>query len=402
MPGPVAPVAPDERQPLIDALRGIALAGVLLVNLGYLSLYEFMTEAARAALPSAALDLAASTAMHWLVNVKAITVFSLLFGIGFAIQLERAQQRGAAGLPRYLRRLGWLLVIGLLHSYLLWWGDILLTYALVGLLMVLFRRLSNAWLVGLGLFIAILLPGLIGPWISAWLNPEEQRAGLYAHSLLAFGGNSWRDVFDANLALANWTRLTNWSLICFVLGRFLLGYWAGRKGLLQRPQQHLPLFRRLLLGAVVVALLSSALMWLADQYGWREHALGRIVRSSAFRTTPLAVGVAYICVFVLLFQREFWQRWLLVLAPLGRMALTNYLMQSALGIALFYGIGLGIGPWHGVSAWWMGWLGILGAQLAFSHVWLAYFRYGPCEWAWRSLTYGSLQPMRLPRVALAS
>lgn len=402
MPGSVAPVAPDERQPLIDALRGVALAGVLLVNLGYLCLYDFLSEPARAALPSAAFDLSALKAMEWLVNVKAITVFSLLFGIGFAIQLERAQTRGAQGLPRYLRRLGWLLVIGLLHSYLIWWGDILTTYALVGMAMVLFRRASNGWLIGGGLFIAVLLPSLIGPWMSRLMDPEAQRESLYAHSVLAFSGGNWRDVFLANLALTNWTRLTNWSLIFFVLGRFLLGYWAGRHGLLQRPEQHLPLIRRIFVAAALTAAISAGVLALADAWGWREHALGRIVRGCAFRTTPLALGIAYMGGFVLLFQQAHWQRALIVLAPLGRMALTHYLMQSVLGIALFYGIGLGLGPWHGVAGWWLAWLGILGAQIVFSHVWLARFRYGPCEWVWRSLTYGSLQPMRQPRVALAS
>lgn len=404
MPGPVAPVAPEERQPLIDALRGIALAGVLLANLGYLSLYEFMPDAARATLPSAAADTWVLKLMEWGVGAKAITVFSLLFGLGFAIQLERAEARGAQGLPRYLRRLGWLLVIGLLHSYLIWWGDILTVYATVGLMMVLFRHASNRVLVSAGLFIAVLLPGAIGPWINPWLDAEVRRAPLYAHSLLAFSSDSWRETFMANLALVNWVRLTNWSLVCFVLGRFLLGYWAGRIRLLQRPDEHRPLLRKLFIGAAIAALLAALALYAIDTFvpAWREAAGWRYLRNIAFRLQPLALGSAYAAGFVLLFLRAPWQRWLGVFAPLGRMALTNYLMQSVIGVVLFYGIGLGIGPWTGAAGWVMAWVGILGAQILFSHYWLAHFRYGPCEWAWRSLTYGQLQPMRLPRVALAS
>lgn len=404
MPGPVAPVAPEERQPLIDALRGVALAGVLLANLGYLSLYEFMPEASRAALPTAGTDAWVMKLMEWVVGAKAITVFSLLFGLGFAIQLERAEARGALGLPRYLRRLGWLLVIGLLHSYLIWWGDILTVYATVGLMMVLFRHASNRLLVLGGVFIAVLLPGAIGPWINPWLDAEVERVPLYARSLLAFTSDAWRETFLANLALVNWVRLTNWSLVCFVLGRFLLGYWAGRTRLLQQPEAQRPLLRRIFIGAAITAALAALALFAIDQYvpGWREAAGWRYLRNIAFRLQPLALGSAYATGFALLFLRANWQRWLGVFAPLGRMALTNYLVQSVIGVMLFYGIGLGIGPWTGATGWVMAWLGILGAQILFSHFWLTHFRYGPCEWAWRSLTYGQLQPMKLPRVALAS
>lgn len=403
MPGPAAPVAPHERQPLIDALRGLALAGVLLANLGYLSLYDFTTEASRASLPTAAFDHFALTAMEWLVNSKAITVFSLLFGLGFAIQLERAQARGSGGLRHYLQRLGWLLVIGLAHSYFIWWGDILTIYAVIGLLLVLFRRAPDGVLLWGGMFIAVLLPALISPWLNSVLDGESQRSSIYASSLLAFSADSWRDTFAANTALVHWTRLMNWSLVCFVLGRFLLGYWAGRRQLLQRATEHLPLLRRILVGALIVAVLAGAVLWLFNANpGWREQTAGRLLRGSVLRLAPLALAIAYAAAFALLFQHTRWRRVLGILAPLGQMALTNYLLQSVLGIFLFYGIGLGIGPNTGLSGWLLAWLGILLAQILFSHFWLARFRYGPCEWAWRSLTYGKWQPIRLPRVALAS
>lgn len=128
-----APAAGPERIDLIDALRGFALAGVLLVNLDSFTLYDYLDDAARAALPSATLD---SMLRRWLdvfANDKAITLFSLLFGLGFAVQLERADARGAPGLRLYLRRVAVLGLFGLIHAYLLWWGDILLIYALLAL-----------------------------------------------------------------------------------------------------------------------------------------------------------------------------------------------------------------------------------------------------------------------------
>lgn len=404
MRGTVAPVSPEDRHHLIDALRGFALAGVLLANLGYLCLYEFMTEPARAALPTAAFDAIALKAMEALVNVKAITVFSLLFGLGFAIQLERAQARdGGGGLPRFLRRLFWLLVIGVLHSYFLWWGDILMSYALVGLLLVLFRRAPDAVLLWGGLFVALLLPGLIGPWMGGWEDGMPSRADIYAQGLQGFLSDSWTQALHANIVLVNWTRLTNWTLICFILGRFLLGYWAGRRRLLQRPRDHLPLIRRIFWGGLTIALLVAALQYgQARLPGLQEGEAARLLRGFLFRLQPLALGIAYAAGFVLLCLQPFAGKVVTVLAPVGRMALTHYLVQSIIGIGLFYGIGLGIGPYGGVTGWWLAWAGIFAAQIVFSHWWLARFRYGPCEWAWRSLTYGRLQPMRLRRVALAS
>jgi uncharacterized protein len=101
----------------------------------------------------------------------------------------------------------------------------------------------------------------------------------------------------------------------------------------------------------------------------------------------------------LLFLQPAWQTRMRVLAPMGRMALTHYLMQSVLGIVLFYGIGLGIGPRWGVAGWLAAWALIFFAQVGLSHWWLARFRFGPAEWLWRSMTYGRPQPMGTMRQA---
>lgn len=402
MRGIAKPINPEERHSLIDALRGIALAGVLLANLGWLCLYEFMTEAERAALPSADFDAIGLTIMQWFVNVKAITVFSLLFGLGFALQIDRAMQRGEGGLRRFLHRLFWLLVIGVLHSYLLWWGDILLVYALCGFLLVLFRRAPDGVLLWGGLFIAVVLPGLLQPVLNGW-SPETLRAQVYAVGLQGFQSASPTQALATNTALANWTRMSNWTLVCFVLGRFLLGYWAGRRCLALQPQQHLAHLRRVFWMVVAMAVISLLVLKGVELFAqWPREGAGRALRNALQRLAPLALGIAYALAFAGLFARPRIAKALQWLVPVGRMALTNYLMQSAIGIALFYGIGMGIGPRHGVAGWWWAWAGIFAAQTLFSHWWLARFRFGPCEWAWRSLTYGAWQPMRLPKVALAS
>ncbi|MDR6841451.1 DUF418 domain-containing protein [Pseudoxanthomonas sacheonensis] len=392
------PAPARERHDLIDALRGFALGGVLMVNLASLTLYEFLPDAARASLPTAGFDAIALQAMELLVNIKFITLFSLLFGLGFSLQMERAQAKG--GLARFVRRLLILLAIGLIHSYFIWWGDILLTYAVVGLLLVCFRHASNRVLLAAGLTLALLLPPLLSPYMREVLSEWPKQAEAYAGALVAFSSPSLTEALRGNIDMANWARVSNWALLCFVLGRFLLGYWAGRRGLLQYPHRHKVLIVRLFWWCLGIGVAMTVLQF--TQAGLRQHYPLLDSEASKFlirvllRAGPLALGIAYATGFALLFLRPWWRRGLGVLAPMGRMALTHYLSQSLIGIGLFYAIGLGIGPRWGLAGWGLAWVAIFTTQIALSHWWLARFRFGPMEWAWRSLTYGRRQPMRYP------
>jgi uncharacterized protein len=390
-----------ERHDLIDALRGFALGGVLLVNLASFTLYEFLPDVSRAALPTARFDALALQVIELLVNIKFITLFSLLFGLGFSLQMERAQTRG--GLARFVRRLLILLVIGMLHSWLVWWGDILLTYAAVGLLLVCFRRAPDWLLLAGGLVLALAVPPLVSPWMRELLADWPKQPEVYADALQAFSSHSFSTALNGNMQMATWARISNWALVCFVLGRFLLGYWAGRRGLFQRPTQHRALIARLFRGSLTIGIAMTVLQFtqagLREQIAWLDSEPGKFAIRILLRAGPLALGIAYATGFALLFLQPAWQRRLQLLAPLGRMALTHYLTQSVLGIALFYGIGLGIGPRWGVAGWLLAWALIFGLQLWASHWWLERFRFGPMEWVWRSLTYGRRQPFRRERAA---
>lgn len=392
----VDPTPIRERHDLIDALRGFALGGVLMVNLASFTLYEFLPTPARTALPTAGFDAVALQAMELLVNVKFITLFSLLFGLGFSLQMERAEASG--GLARFVRRLLILIVIGLVHSYFIWWGDILLTYAVVGLLLVCFRHASDRVLLIAGLAVALLLPPLLSPWIREALGAWPKQAQIYAGAQQAFSSSSPGEMFHGNIDTANWARVSNWALVCFVLGRFLLGYWAGRRGLFQHPLRHKILIGRLFRGSLLAGIAMTVLQFtqagLREQYPLLDTEACKFTIRVLLRAGPLALGIAYATGFALLFLRPWWRPRLQALAPMGRMALTHYLTQSVLGIALFYGIGLGIGPRWGVAGWWLAWALIFAGQIAISHWWLARFRFGPVEWVWRSLTYGRSQPMR--------
>jgi uncharacterized protein len=393
-----APAQPSERIDVVDALRGAALAGVLMANLGPLSLYEFLTDAQKQALPTAAFDRVAVALMHLLVDGKAITVFSLLFGVGFALQLDRGGARDGERVGIFLRRVAVLLGIGLVHAYFVWWGDILVWYAAVGALMVPVRRASDRWIVAIAVAIALVIPPLVFAHVRAFLAPPPQ-ADVYADALAAFATGGYADIVRQNAALVDWSRRSNWALVGFVGGRFLLGYWAARRGLLRDPAAHRVLLTRILqvslaLG-IALSLLEATQEMVKASVPFLAAGPGNRVMRMALRATTLTLGVAYAVGFVLLFQVEPVRRVLRLLAPFGRMALTNYLTQSVLGIAIFYGIGLGIGPRFGVAGWWTAWLVIFAAQVWASRIWLARYRYGPMEWLWRSLTYGSLQPLRV-------
>ncbi|MET0755389.1 MAG: DUF418 domain-containing protein, partial [Pseudoxanthomonas sp.] len=325
-----------ERHDLIDALRGFALGGVLMVNLASFTLYEFLPDTARARLPTAGMDAVALQAMELLVNIKFITLFSLLFGLGFSLQMEQAQ--GGGGLARFVRRLLILLAIGLIHSYFIWWGDILLTYAVAGLLLVGFRHASSRVLLVAGLGLALLVPPLISPFMREVLSAWPKQAEVYAAALDGFSSASFAGALRANIDAANWARVSNWALLCFVLGRFLLGYWAGRRGLLQRPAQNESLIKRLFWWGMAIGVAMTALQFtqagLRQQYPLLDSEACKFAIRVLLRAGPLALGISYAAGFVLLFLRPGWRRGLNVLAPVGRMALTHYLSQSVIGIAL--------------------------------------------------------------------
>jgi uncharacterized protein len=394
-----------ERHEVIDALRGFALTGVCMVNLVSLSLYEFLSSSAGESLASAGFDSIAEQTMAWLVNIKFITIFSLLFGLGFALQMQRAAAREQDGVWRYVRRILVLVAMGSIHAWFVWWGDILLTYAVVGLMMLPFRKVPDRVLLTLGIGIA-LLPPLISPYVKTLLPELPPQAVMYERSLAAFSSGGWEEAFRANMAMSEWARISNWALVCFVLGRFLLGYWAGRKGLLSAADQHLSLLRRIFVGSLAVGVAATALSYVQAplRASWPVIDIDpvKVLIRVLLRAGPLAIGIAYATGFTLLFCRPSWGRRLGVFVPLGRMALTNYVTQSLIGITLFYGVGLGIGPGFGMAGVLMAWALIVSLQVWWSRIWLKHFTQGPLEWTWRWLTDGRRPRLRRRAAALES
>lgn len=408
----LAPADPSQRIELLDALRGFALFGVCLANLFIFSYWDSPPTRAlwHATLPT---DRAASFLMQALVEGKFYSIFSLLFGLGFALQMQRAEERGGDGLPLFLRRIKVLMLIGLAHLLFLWYGDILLFYALLALVLMRMRHMEDRrvirWAVAcVFLPVVFYLPTII----SFALSPAIPFfAGLFGLTKLYHVDINHMP--EAIFALSSSGNISDWFKLSTmgvffrygdllfigrpfkVLAMFLVGMLIGRHRMWTDLDANAPLLRKVALWGYAVGLPASfALAAFHDGnkfYGGSWHGLAESFLY-AIAVAPLAL--AYAATFALLWRRAQWRRVLGVFAPAGKMALTNYLSQTIIATLVFSGFGLGLAGHVGPTYLWILAIATLAFQILFSRWWLAHYRFGPMEWVWRSLTYRSRQPMK--------
>lgn len=348
----------------IDVVRGIALFGVLMVNLTTefrVSIFQQFLEPVPA---GSGIDVLLARAVSVGLESKAFALFSLLFGVGLAIQFEQLSARGR---PFYwlTRRLLVLLGFGLLHLLLVWNGDILTEYAVVGLLALPFLRLRTGALALAA--VGFLLLYVVQPWAIPWPSTETLQQQVAAANI-AYSTGSYAEV--VRFAFHELPLLL--PLHLYVLPRtmalFLFGMLFWRAGVFSHPFR----FRHVI----------------------RFATAGGIAAAVALNGDPVLLAIAYGASILLLMEFPAARKFLGAFAPLGRMAFTNYLMQSLVCGLVFFGYGLGrFGHMAFAPAFALG-VAIYAAQMVLSTFWLRQYRFGPMEWAWRSLMYGSLQPMK--------
>jgi uncharacterized protein len=410
----LTPVGIGERVELIDAVRGFALYGVLLANLIWITQEGAVVPAQVAALATAPVDRLVRYGVEFFIDWKFYTLFSFLFGLGFSVQLMRGERRGVPIVPVYVRRLGILLVLGLIHGYLVWYGDILHHYALLGFLLILFRKRSDRVILGTGIGLGVVLPAavVIGRALldppAATAGPDPAELQVLGARFRAFTSGSYSESLreNAKYALGFWTTGVALHFLPAILGKFLLGFYAGRRKLLEQPDAHLPLFRGLLLWGLVVGLVGNTL-WVSTTALTRAGTLAPSSFWVLAAQLPIYLGLIamaafYLSAIVLLWHIPRWRSRLTHLAPVGRMALTNYLTHSILYLLLFYGFGLALLGRVGATFCLALSVAIFAVQIVVSAWWLRRFRFGPAEWLWRTLTYGSRQPMKLRISQVAS
>jgi uncharacterized protein len=381
-----------ERIPALDVLRGVAVAGILFANVLVFFGLVFLPAERAAALPTAPADSVVRFLERVLVEGKFYSIFSLLFGIGFGLQLARG---GEPALPRFRRRLRVLLVIGAFHAFLVWSGDILMLYALLGFTLPWFARKSDRDLlrwaaillaIPTALYAVALAVGLlVGPANAP--SAAAMPAGILA-IFERMGTGGVKDAFIGNLLMVagRWADLFATMRFPKVLGMFVLGLWTVRTGLAVSPSSHRPLLVRVgLLGLGLGLPANLAAAWASQHWSYLPPSGGALlgVAMQGVGFPMLALGYAATVGLLMVDGR----RLLMAFAPLGRMALTNYLMHSVICVALSYGFGLGLWWRIGASTAVAIAAAIIAVQIPLSAWWLSRYRFGPVEWIWRRLTY---------------
>lgn len=437
------PVSNAERIVTLDVLRGVAICGMLLANIVIFafpaSSRNMMGEAATAA------EGAVATVLALLVEGKFYTLFSILFGMGLALQSLRADERGRPFIGVYLRRMIVLLVIGVAHGLLFSAIDILAFYALVALIALPFRKLEARSLlvtavalylgsvIALGVYAQRALGGAL-PGEPNWQQLLDERAGASGDSPRAGGASasgtatgmtfiplvtkiirvSERELFEFMadeeriFSEGTWAEQVRHRAVSYlavvmplrlvflswrVLALFVLGMYFVKRSLFLERDRNLGRYRTIVFSGLVLGLLFELTGGAAQQLSG-EYVAAIWVLLIGFNIGIPALSLSYAGAVALVCARNAGSSVVRSLAALGRTALTNYVGQSVICGLLFYSYGLGLfGRLSGIEALLLA-VPILAGQLVLSVVWLRFFRFGPLEWAWRSLSYWQVQPMR--------
>ncbi len=399
-----APVSAQERIQSLDLLRGFAVLGILLMNVQSFSMIGAAYFNPNASGYFDGTDRIIWIVVHVLADSKFMTLFSILFGAGIVLMTERAADAGARPLWLHYKRTFWLLVIGVAHAYLLWFGDVLVWYGLCALGVVWFRKVRPSRLLALGL-IAVTLGGALTALTGASLAnmPPETVADFTSdwtpttaevqQEITIYRGG-WAGQLEHRVPLA----VTMHTVVFLFFaawragGLMLVGMALFKWGVLSAERSE-RFYRGLLaLGAAGLVVVSYG-VYANFAAGWSlEYSRFFGLQYNYFGS--LAVAAGYIGA-VMLWSRTDVLAWLkAALAAAGRMAFTNYIMQTVLGTLIYYGHGLGRFMEAGRIEQMAVVLAVWAFQLAASKWWLERFRFGPLEWLWRSLTYGRLQPFR--------
>jgi uncharacterized protein len=407
------PVNLSEREKFMDALRGFAiLGGIFIANLSGLCLYN--PGETSLGWHFGELDKQMIFLHHFLLEGKFYSIFSLLFGWGLALQIKRTQT-DAVGVrvhPIILRRLLFMFLIGLIHLAVIWNGDIIALYALVGLVLLLFIRIEPRKVAIFGVL------SLLVPILSYWLRMQElmlnkpadlfhsicqdldsQLLGISTQedfvNLLRRGSFRELLIYNFDGAFYRFGDLIFQSRFFKVLGMFLIGYSMGINGYFKVL---LKSRRSLWIVAAIGLIVGLPANYIMAKFMETPANYAQLTTEGLYQTIVYFLGVAplaltYVSLLALFFRNNVGNHLMMVLTPIGKMALTNYIFHSLLCIVIFYGIGFGLMGTLGPIAWTVFAFAVFAFQILYSAIWLHFFQFGPLEWVWRSLTYGRLQPI---------
>jgi uncharacterized protein len=371
------PTTQTDRMPLLDALRGFALLGVLLANLNSFA-QSVKTEMGEPV----------ESIAHILIDTKFITLLTVLFGAGFYYQWKKAADAGIAFRSFYGRRMFWLFVIGSVHAHLFWYGDILRVYAMTGALLLLFPINNNKAMLRWAIIFTIPLTAIafIAQQATPYFTDDYPTWDKISNTIMQ---GSYRGVLSMNWAIDPIRHFLKDSVLTLVasLGKALLGVWLAQNNFFMGEVNELKVTRVWLWSGLIFGVPSSITLWALQS--------GRFEIDSPFMLwIPFVVAgglvlhaLFYLAAFMKWFQRN--RNFVIarLLIATGRMTLTNYLIQTIIGIGIFYGMGFGLAGKLGYTIVVLFGLVFFALQMTLSAWWLSRFKAGPVEWLWRRLTY---------------
>lgn len=424
----LTPVAPPERLTAVDTLRGVAVLGILVINIpifAYPSISLFS--------PAAFGDFTGLNLVSWYFSYpifmqKFLAIFSMLFGAGLVLMFQRAEQAGVGFRSVYYRRLLWLFVIGMLHAYFLWYGDVLVSYALCGLLLYPLRKAKPRALLIAGILVYLVaVPIQVGSgsalvfvrgnaesaekarsegreiaeldekWIEAWqevqmwLAPSaeemQKEVDIYRN------GYGKMLAHRAGMSLIMQTQAFIGMVLWRVLGLMLIGMALMKLGVFSAARS-----KRFYWLLVIIGYGAGLPLVVWGMNVMMIHKFDAILKLGSdglfnyLGSVPVALGHAG--VVMLLVKYDVLKRLRKRLAAVGRMAFTNYLLQTVICTIIFYGYGFALFGQVERSVLLLIVFGVWVLQVAVSPIWLRSFRYGPVEWLWRTLTYRKRQSFK--------
>ncbi len=389
----------------LDILRGVAVLGILIMNI-----QSFSMISAAYMNPAAWGDLTGMNKWVWIIthvfaSEKFMSIFSILFGAGVILFTSRAQEKNNHPGRLHYIRMFWLLIFGMMHAYLIWYGDILVAYSLCGMLVFLFRnkKVKTLLIVGSVFFI---IPELFtffaGATIQYWpseaidQNMESWKPALDSinkETTIRLGGWLKQMEFRVEQSIFMQTFVFLWFLFWRIMSMMLLGMALFKSGILQAGKSKYFYLIMAVTGIVTGYFLSGWGVFQNFKAGW-DMAYSRFFGSMFNYFGSLFSALGYIGIVMLIAKSNSYNRFKLLMSSVGKMAFTNYILMSFFGMFLFYGNGLGLFS-QVERAQQLIFVAIIWIVLmAFSSWWLKHFRFGPLEWLWRSLTYRKLFPIK--------
>lgn len=379
----------------LDMMRGFSILGIFLVNM--LSFHSPMLYLDPATWWDSPLDKGTYVLIDIFVQGSFYPLFSLLFGYGLVLLYERTLKKGVAFYPLVTRRLMMLLLIGMIHAFLIWHGDILINYAIFGFFLLLFLKVSGKWMLMIGGLLWVIPNFLISILfiISTLLVPEIDGSSIYdramaEQSIAVYQTGSFVDIFTQRWN--DWYLVNNVDNGIFMLfsifAFFLIGGGAAKLKWIERAKELRTPFMQSLFLFIIIGLFFKVSPYLFHgglTFEYIQDSFGGPMLAVAY-----AVGIA------LLADTIKGRKLLGFLAPVGKMSMSNYLLQSIVSTLLFYSYGLGF--YNQISAFTGTVLVffIFALQVIVSSYWLKTHQFGPVEWLWRSITYQKIQRWKKP------